>query len=118
MTVALIMAACAIYVCERTAQPHDSGSFPAAIWWAIATLTTVVYGDVIPITVGGKMFVACVMLVGVVMVALPTVRLASTFVDELRTRRDNYRDVADSALADGVIPRSSPALRRFALEPD
>ena len=103
MVIALIVAACGIYVCERTAQPNDFGSIPAAIWWAIATLTTVGYGDVIPITVGGKMFGACMMLVGVVMVALPTGILASTFADELRTRRENYRDVVDSALDDGVI---------------
>jgi len=103
MAIALIVAACGIYVCERTAQPDDFGSIPAAIWWAIATLTTVGYGDVIPITVGGKMFGACVMLVGVVMVALPTGILASTFADEMRARRENYRDVVDSALDDGVI---------------
>lgn len=103
MAISLIVAACGIYVCERSAQPDDFGSIPAAIWWAIATLTTVGYGDVIPITVGGKIFGACVMLVGVVMVALPTGILASTFADELRTRRENYREVVDSALDDGVI---------------
>ncbi len=103
MGIALIVAACGIYLCERAAQPDDFGSIPAAIWWAIATLTTVGYGDVIPITIGGKVFGACVMLVGIVMVALPTGILASTFADELRTRRENYRDVVDSALDDGVI---------------
>ncbi len=103
MGIALIVAACGIYLCERAAQPDDFGSIPAAIWWAIATLTTVGYGDVIPITIGGKVFGTCVMLVGIVMVALPTGILASTFADELRTRRENYRDVVDSALDDGVI---------------
>jgi voltage-gated potassium channel len=103
MAIALIVASCGIYACERGAQSEDFGSIPAAIWWAIATLTTVGYGDVIPVTVGGKVFGACVMLVGVVMVALPTGILASTFADELRARRESYRDVVDSALDDGVI---------------
>ncbi len=103
MGIALLVAACGIYACERTAQPDDFGSIPAAIWWAVATLTTVGYGDVIPVTIGGKMFGTCVMLIGVVMVALPTGILASTFADELRTRRENYREVVDSALDDGVI---------------
>jgi voltage-gated potassium channel len=103
LIIALIVAACGIYLCERAAQPDDFGSIPAAIWWGIATLTTVGYGDVTPITVGGKMFGACVMIVGVGMVALPTGILASTFADELRRRREDFREVVDSALDDGVI---------------
>lgn len=103
LVIALITAACGIYVCEREAQPNAFGSIPAAIWWAIATLTTVGYGDVTPITAGGKIFGAGVMIVGVGMVALPTGILASTFADELHRRREDFREVVDSALDDGLI---------------
>jgi voltage-gated potassium channel len=103
LSIALIVAACGIYLCERAAQPEDFGSIPAAIWWAIATLSTVGYGDVTPITVGGKVFGAGVMIVGIGTVALPTGILASAFADELRRRREDFRDVVDSALDDGVI---------------
>lgn len=103
LAIALIVAACGIYLCERAAQPEDFGSIPAAIWWATATLTTVGYGDVTPITVGGKMFGAGVMIVGIGTVALPTGILASAFADELRRRREDFREVVDCALDDGVI---------------
>ena len=103
LSVALVVAACGIYLCERQAQPQDFGSIPAAIWWAIATLTTVGYGDVTPVTTGGKVFGAAVMIVGVGMVALPTGILASTFADELRRRREDFTEVAGSALDDGLL---------------
>ncbi|MEM9209668.1 MAG: ion transporter, partial [Pseudomonadota bacterium] len=73
----MLLAASGIYYFERDAQPEDFGSIPAAMWWAFATLTTVGYGDVTPITVGGKVFGACITVVGLGMVALPTGILAS-----------------------------------------
>lgn len=109
LSIALIVAACGIYLCERQAQPQDFGSIPAAIWWAIATLTTVGYGDVTPVTIGGKVFGAAVMIVGVGMVALPTGILASTFADELRRRRESFTELADTALDDGVLTADEQA---------
>ena len=103
LTIALVVAACGIYYCERNAQPDDFGSIPAAIWWAVATLTTVGYGDVTPITIGGKVFAVFVMILGVGMVALPTGILASTFGDELRRRREEFKDTAQMALQDGEL---------------
>ena len=103
LAIALVVAACGIYFCERAAQPGAFGSIPAAIWWAVATLTTVGYGDVTPITIGGKMFGALVMIVGVGMVALPTGILASTFADELRRRREDFFEEAGQAWDDGTL---------------
>ena len=109
LAIALVVASSGIYLCEHTAQPEAFGSIPAAIWWAIATLTTVGYGDVTPITIGGKIFGAGVMIVGVGMVALPTGILASTFADELRRRREDFTEVADSALEDGELSHDEHA---------
>jgi voltage-gated potassium channel len=99
----LTMASTGVYLFEHQAQPEAFGSIPSAIWWAVATLTTVGYGDVTPITTGGKVFSAIVMMVGVGMVALPTGILATGFAFELRRRRDAYDAELRVALADGRV---------------
>jgi len=103
MLVVLVFAASGIYLVENDAQPEQFGSIPAAMWWAVATLTTVGYGDVTPITMWGKVFGACVTVVGVGMVALPAGILASAFSDELRQRREKYAQLVEVALEDGEI---------------
>mgnify|MGYP000327257988 CR=1 FL=1 len=71
MIALMFMASAGIYIFERQAQPVDFGSIPAAMWWAFATLTTVGYGDVTPITVGGKVFGSMVTVCGVGVAAMP-----------------------------------------------
>ncbi len=75
------LAACGIYFFERTEQPEDFGSIPDAMWWAIVTLTTIGYGDVYPVTPGGKIFTALVALVGVGLIAIPSGLLASVLTE-------------------------------------
>lgn len=99
----MLLAASGMYYFERQSQPVDFGSIPAAMWWAFATLTTVGYGDVYPITVGGKIFGALISVVGIGMVALPTSILASGYSQQLKLSTDAYRDKADEALDDGVL---------------
>lgn len=106
MLVVLVIVASGIYLVENEAQPEAFASIPAAMWWAVATLTTVGYGDVTPITPLGKVFGACVTIVGVGMVALPAGILASAFSDELRQRREQYATMVDKALLDGVIDQN------------
>lgn len=102
----MLLAASGIYYFERDAQPVDFGSIPAAMWWSFATLTTVGYGDVTPITVGGKIFGALITVVGVGMVALPTGILASGFAQQLNHRSEQYEYKATEALDDGVLSNS------------
>ena len=99
----MLLAASGIYYFERDAQPVAFGSIPAAMWWAFATLTTVGYGDVTPLTVGGKVFGAAITVVGLGMVALPTGILASGFAQQLKVRADAYKESADAAWDDGVL---------------
>jgi voltage-gated potassium channel len=84
----LIFAASAMYYAERDDQPDKFSSIPAAMWWGVATLTTVGYGDVFPITPLGKLLGAVIAILGVGLFALPTGILASGFAEELqKTRR-------------------------------
>ena len=69
--IVLLVAASGMYFFERDAQSEAFSSIPAAMWWAVATLTTVGYGDVYPVTVGGKLFGALIAVFGVGMVAAP-----------------------------------------------
>ena len=110
LLVILVLASSGIYLVERDAQPQAFGSIPAAMWWAVATLTTVGYGDVTPITPLGKLFGACVTITGVGMVALPSGILASGFSEELRLRREQYQEeVEDTLEKKGRITRRDRA---------
>lgn len=82
----LLFSATIIYFLERTAQPNVFGSVPDAAWWALATLTTVGYGDVVPVTYLGKLFGGLVMVFGLGMFALPIGILATGFSQESHRR--------------------------------
>jgi len=82
MLVLLLFASTVIYFLEREAQPDKFGSIPAAAWWALSTLTTVGYGDVVPVTPWGKVVGGIVMLLGVCMFALPIAIVATGFSPE------------------------------------
>ncbi|MCH8474047.1 MAG: ion transporter [Opitutales bacterium] len=68
----LILSSTVVYLFEAESQPEEFGSIPRALWWSIATLTTVGYGDVTPITPIGKIFAGITALAGVGVVAIPT----------------------------------------------
>lgn len=68
----IYFAAVGIYYFENQAQPEHFSSIFDSLWWAIVTLTTVGYGDVYPITVGGKVFTFFILLIGLGIVAIPT----------------------------------------------
>ncbi len=82
----LMIAATAMYYAERTVQPEAFGSIPAAMWWGLATLTTVGYGDLVPITGLGKVIGGMVMIFGLGMFALPIGIVASGFATEIHRR--------------------------------
>ncbi len=78
----LFFASVGIYYFEGDSQPEAFGSIFHCMWWAIVTLTTVGYGDVYPVTVGGKLFTAVILLVGLGFVAVPTGLFASALTKE------------------------------------
>lgn len=73
----IFLASIGIYYCESEAQPDRFGSVFHCFWWAIVTLTTVGYGDVYPVTVGGRVFTGFVLILGVGTVAVPSGLFAS-----------------------------------------
>ena len=82
----MIVAAAAMHMVEATAQPDKFGSIPEAMWWAIITLTTVGYGDAVPITPLGKVVASITALFGLVMLALPVGIIATSFAEVIRRR--------------------------------
>lgn len=86
LSAAVIFAATGIHYFESEAQPEKFGSVPESAWWAIATLTTVGYGDVVPITVAGKAFGAIVMVTGLCILALPVAIISTGFAQEVGRR--------------------------------
>ncbi|MGF1760251.1 ion transporter [Photobacterium sagamiensis] len=81
----LYLSAVGIYYCEYAAQPEKFKSVFHSLWWAVTTLTTVGYGDMFPVTSGGKIFTFFVLIVGLGIVAVPT-GLISTALSQARER--------------------------------
>jgi len=86
LVILLVVSSTVMYYVEHTAQPGQFGSIPAALWWAIATVTTVGYGDVVPITDLGRVVGGLTMIFGLVMFALPVGIIASGFATEIHRR--------------------------------
>lgn len=82
----MIVAAAAMHMVEGAAQPDRFGSIPESMWWAIVTLTTVGYGDAVPVTPLGKFVAGITALAGLVMLALPVGIVATTFAEVIRRR--------------------------------
>ena len=87
MTVIWVLVSAIIFALEHEAQPEIFSSVPQAMWWAIVTMATVGYGDVVPITPAGRVFGGIVMVLGIASVAAPAGILATGFATELRKRR-------------------------------
>lgn len=86
-SVLLIVASSIMYVAENQAQPDKFSSIPASMWWAVATLTTVGYGDVYPVTVLGRVAGGFLALLGIGLFALPTAILGSGLVEAVQPTR-------------------------------
>jgi len=82
----IILAASLMYFVEHDAQPDKFSSIPETMWWSVATLTTVGYGDVYPVTGIGKTLTACISILGIGMFALPAGILASGFSEEFKKK--------------------------------
>lgn len=130
MGVLLVLASGIIYLLERDAQPQAFSSIPRSLWWAIVTMASVGYGDMVPVTAGGRIFGGIVMLLGIAIFAVPTGILATGFAQEIR-RRDfvvTWQAVASVPLFAGldatriasitrllkpqVVPRNYAVVRR------
>jgi len=79
----LIIASVLMYYVENPAQPQSFSSAFAALWWAVSTITTVGYGDMVPVTVVGKVLGSVIDLLGVALVAVPTGIISAGYMSEI-----------------------------------
>jgi len=82
----LVVSSTLMYYVENEAQPEKFASIGHSFWWSVATLTTVGYGDVYPVTAMGKLLSGIIALIGVGFIALPTGIISSAFVDKLQSK--------------------------------
>jgi voltage-gated potassium channel len=83
---AVLVFASLLYAAEHDVQPDKLGTIPQAMWWAIVTLGTVGYGDVVPVTPLGKLISVFAIIGGLTMIALPIAIISKAFADEVRRR--------------------------------
>tara|TARA_R110001606_G_scaffold397528_1_gene574324 strand:- start:951 stop:1742 length:792 start_codon:yes stop_codon:yes gene_type:complete len=83
----LVLSSTIMYYFENEVQPEKFASIGHSFWWAVATLTTVGYGDVFPITTMGKIMSGIIALIGIGFVALPTGIISSAFIEKIQKRK-------------------------------
>lgn len=88
LTMLLVVSSSLMYYAERGAQPEVFSSIPATMWWGVATLSTVGYGDIYPITTIGKLLGTVIAFLGIAVFALPAGILSSGFVDEMAQKKN------------------------------
>ena len=84
-----------IYYFEGEVQPERFGSIAASMYWAVVTVTTVGYGDMHPISIGGKVTACIFSCIGVLVIAIPASLLSSSFVTVLKRSRQEKKEAGD-----------------------
>mgnify|MGYP000226984420 CR=1 FL=1 len=123
LVLAVMVSSTLIYVFENNLQPEKFGSIPQSMWWSFITLTTVGYGDVVPISVAGKLVAGFTALMGVCVVALLTGIVATGFSKQMSLKQSVLEDEIEQAMADGHISadeqeRIDKLTRHLHLSPD
>jgi len=81
-----LVAASLMHLAEASVQPTKLGTIPEAFWWAIVTIGTIGYGDVVPVTPLGKLIATCTIFAGLVLMALPVGIIATAFAEQIQRR--------------------------------
>ncbi len=93
--VLLYLAAVGVYIFESRAQPENFVSVFDGMWWAVASLTTVGYGDIYPVTIGGKLFTFIVLIFGLGIVAAPAGIISSALTQVRSQEKEEEREGKD-----------------------
>jgi voltage-gated potassium channel len=86
----ILFSATLMYLVENSAQPEKFSSIPAAMWWAVITVTTVGYGNIVPVTPLGQILTSIMILGGVLLLALPSAILAAGFIEERQKNQESH----------------------------
>jgi hypothetical protein len=103
MLLLVILTASLGYLFEHDAQPEKFDNIPQSIYWAVITLASVGYGDISPITAGGRIMTIFLALLGIGIFAIPAALLSSAFTDQLRIERETLTNALYEMLSDGII---------------
>ncbi|MAT39606.1 MAG: potassium channel protein [Ectothiorhodospiraceae bacterium] len=105
----LVLSSTLMYFAEHKMQPHAFSNIPDAMWWAVVTLSTVGYGDILPHTPAGKVIASCVSVLGIAIFAIPAGIIASGFVEEMKKRTEEETTVCPHCGKDIHQPPAQPA---------
>lgn len=100
----LLVASTVMYFAEHTVQPEVFSSIPDAMWWGVVTLTTVGYGDVVPVTFVGRLMGGVFAVSALLLIAVPTAVLGAGFIEEMEPGTD-YSDRCPWCADNGEVSR-------------
>lgn len=92
VAILMLVSSLLVYAVEHDAQPEAFRNAFSGLWWAVATLTTVGYGDIYPVTAVGRILGAAIALLGIGMVAIPTSILSSGFLEYMSKKREASKE--------------------------
>lgn len=93
----LLITSTLMYLFEAELQPAQFGSIPRAMWWSVVTLTTVGYGDVVPMSAPGRVLAGATAVIGIGLIAMPTGILAAAFSDALHRHREGLKNEVNAS---------------------
>lgn len=114
----LFIAAFAMYYVEGSVQPDKFSSVFMSFWWAVATLTTVGYGDVYPVTNLGRLISGVIALIGIGLVALPTGIIGAGFMAKINGKKTDGKDAGEKDREDAALAHVALGTRDLEAEKD
>jgi voltage-gated potassium channel len=96
-----------MYFVEHDAQPQVFSSIPRSLWWGVCTLTTIGYGDIIPVTVAGRILTAIVSMLGISSFALPSGLIVTGLIEEMNTKHDKVKELTHCPYCGEKLPHQS-----------
>lgn len=98
IAILMLFATSGIYLLERESQPESFGDLPSSLWWVVVTMSTVGYGDAVPLTWGGRILGGVIMILGIGLVALPAGMLASRFSEVMHRKQALFRRIMEDSI--------------------